>query len=469
MAEVDLWSVTRVRERLRGGDLTSVELTESLLRRIEETEPLVHAYAHVCAESAMQAALEADERRAAGEDLPLLGIPLAVKDNIETVDAPTEVGSRVMRGHRALRDATVVERLRAAGAVILGKAVTHEFAYGLNTPPTRNPWDLDRFPGASSAGPAVAVAVGSALGALGTDTAGSVRTPAAVNGIVGFKPTYGRVSRAGVFPASPSLDHVGVLARTVEDCSLLLQAICGPDPRDPSTLPAAAGGPDPAGDTTMDLRGVRIGVERSYFFDYPEVQDGVRDAAEQGLEVLASLGAEVVDVSVPELAFASAAGSIINLVDNSAWHQRLLHTHYCDYEPDTRRMLSLGALIPGAAYVNAQKARRVIVDALRRTYRDHNLTALVGPTIPTVAHVLTDPPLSPTPRLSPLVHHNYPGNLAGLPALSVPCGFSDDLPVGLHIMGPPLGEENVLRVGLAYQRATSWSACTPPLDLGGVS
>jgi aspartyl-tRNA(Asn)/glutamyl-tRNA(Gln) amidotransferase subunit A len=453
---VELCSVTAVRERLRVGDLTSVQLTESLLRRINETEPLVHAYAHVCAESAMRSALAADERRAAGEDLPLLGIPLAIKDNIETVDAPTEVGSRVMRGHRPLRDATVVERLRAAGAVILGKTVTHEFAYGLNTPPTRNPWDLDRFPGASSAGSAVAVAVGSAFGALGTDTAGSVRTPAAVNGIVGFKPTYGRVSRAGVFPASPSLDHVGVLARTVEDCTLLFEAICDPGPS------------RSAADTTVDLRGVRLGVERPYFFDYPEVQDGIRDAAEQAVEVLASLGAEVVEVSVPELGFASAAGSIINLVENSAWHHRLLHTHYCDYEPETRRMLSLGALIPAAAYVNAQKARRVIVDALRRTYWEHGLTALVGPTIPTVAHVLTDPPLRPTPRLSPLVHHNYPANLAGLPALSVPCGFSDDLPVGLHITGRPFGDDNVLRVGLAYQRATRWNACAPPLDVGAV-
>jgi len=467
---VELCSATRVRERLRVGELTSVELTESLLRRIKETEPLVHAYAHVCAESAMRSALAADERRAAGEDLPLLGIPLAIKDNIETVDAPTEVGSRVMRGHRPLRDANVVERLRAAGAVILGKTVTHEFAYGLNTPPTRNPWDLDRFPGASSAGSAVAVAVGSAFGALGTDTAGSVRTPAAVNGIVGFKPTYGRISRAGVFPASPSLDHVGMLARTVEDCTLLFEAICDPVPWDStSTLFAAVGGPVPAYDTTVDLRGVRLGVEQAYFFDYPEVQDGIRHAAEQAVEVLASLGAEVVDVSVPELVFASAAGSIINLVENSAWHQRLLHTHYCDYEPETRRMLSLGSLIPAAAYVNAQKARRVIVDALHRTYREHDLTALVGPTIPTVAHVLTDPPLSPTPRLSPLVHHNYPANLAGLPALSVPCGFSDDLPVGLHVTGRPFGDDNVLRVGLAYQRATGWSSCSPPLDVGEVS
>jgi aspartyl-tRNA(Asn)/glutamyl-tRNA(Gln) amidotransferase subunit A len=469
MAEVALWSATRVRERLRVGDLTSVELTESLLRRIKETEPLVHAYANVCAESAMRSALAADERRAAGEDLPLLGIPLAIKDNIETVDAPTEVGSRVMRGHRPLHDANVVERLRSAGAVILGKTVTHEFAYGLNTPPTRNPWDLDRFPGASSAGSAVAVAVGSAFGALGTDTAGSVRTPAAVNGIVGFKPTYGRISRAGVFPASPSLDHVGVLARTVEDCALLFEAICAPFPWEATSTPfTAVGGPDPAGDTMVDLRGVRLGVERPYFFDHPEVQDGVRHAAEQAVEVLASLGADVVDVSVPELVFASAVGSIINLVENSAWHQRLLHTRYCDYEPETRRMLSLGALIPAAAYVNAQKARRVIVDALRRTYREHDLTALVGPTIPTVAHVLTDPPLSPTPRLSPLVHHNYPANLAGLPALSVPCGFSDGLPVGLHVTGRPFGDDNVLRVGLAYQRATRWSACSPPLDVGEV-
>jgi aspartyl-tRNA(Asn)/glutamyl-tRNA(Gln) amidotransferase subunit A len=456
------WTVAAARQRLASGDLSAVELTQLMLDRIEDTEPLVHAYAYLAPERALAAARQADRRRAAGEDLPLLGIPVAVKDNMETADAPTEVGSRVMQGYQADRDATVVERIRTAGAVILGKTVTHEFAYGLDTPPTRNPWRLDCFPGASSAGSAVAVATGSAPAALGTDTAGSVRTPAALNGVTGLKPTYGRVSRAGVFPASPSLDHVGFLTRTVEDCAILLEVTAGSDPRDPSCLADAL--KDPGPDRVPDLRGVRLGMERSYFFDYPEVQPGVRQAADAAIAQLTRLGAEAVEVSIPELDLMSAVGSIINLADNSAWHRRLMRDRSGDYDPATRRMLTLGAMISAAAYANAHKARRLLARAVRQAFEAHRLDALVGPTVPGVAHsLLTTPPQAPTPRLSPLVHHNYPGNLTGLPALSIPCGFADGLPAGLQIMGRPLAERQIMRIGRAFQQSTDWHTRRPPL------
>jgi Asp-tRNA(Asn)/Glu-tRNA(Gln) amidotransferase A subunit family amidase len=463
MTDIQSWTVTAARERLASGDLSAVELTQLVLDRIEDTEPAVHAYAYVSRERALEAARLADRRRAAGENLPLLGIPLAVKDNMETVDAPTEVGSRVMTGYRPTRDATVVGRARAAGAVIVGKTVTHEFAYGLNTPPTRNPWRLECFPGASSAGSAVAVAVGSAPAAFGSDTAGSVRTPAAVNGIVGLKPTYGRVSRAGVFQASPSLDHVGFLTRSVEDCALLLTVTAGLDPRDPSTI-ACLTEPDLTVDNAPDLHGVRLGMERSYFFDYPAVQPGVREAADAAIAQLAALGADVVEVSIPELDLMSAAGSVINLADNSAWHRRLMRDKRSGYDPGTRRMLTLGAMIPAAAYANAHKARRVLSRAVRAAFEAHHLDALVGPTVPGVAHSLvTTPPLAPTPRLSPLVHHNYPGNLTGLPVLSLPCGFTEGLPVGLQIMGRPLGERQIMQIGLAFQRSTDWHTRRPDI------
>jgi aspartyl-tRNA(Asn)/glutamyl-tRNA(Gln) amidotransferase subunit A len=451
-------------ELLASGDISAFELTQLVLDRIEDTEPLVHAYAYTSRERALEAARLADRRRAAGDDLPLLGVPLAVKDNMETVDAPTEVGSRAMKGYRSSRDATVVERVRAAGAVILGKTVTHEFAYGLNTPPTRNPWRLDCFPGASSAGSAVAVAVGSAPAALGSDTAGSVRTPAAVNGIVGLKPTYGRVSRAGVFQASPSLDHVGFLTRSVEDCALLLRITAGSDPEDPSTLGDGTDDFDITMDGMPDLHGVRLGMDRSYFFGYADVQPGVREAAGAAISQLASLGAEVTEISIPELDLMSAVGSVINLADNSAWHRRLMRDKRADYDPATRRMLTLGAMIPAAAYANAHKARRLLSRAVRQAFEANQLDALVGPTVPGVAHsLLTTPPLVPTPRLSPLVHHNYPGNLTGLPVLSVPCGFADGLPVGLQIMGRPLAERQIMQIGLAYQRSTDWHTRHPAI------
>ncbi|MGH3219813.1 MAG: amidase [Streptosporangiaceae bacterium] len=462
MTEMPSWTLTAARQRLASGDLSAVELTQMMLNRIEDTEPLVHAYAYIASEQALKAARLADRRRAAGQDLPLLGIPLAAKDNMETFDAPTEVGSRVMRGYQPSRDATVVERIRAAGAVILGKTVTHEFAYGLDTPPTRNPWRLDCFPGASSAGSAVAVAAGSALAALGTDTAGSVRTPAALNGVTGLKPTYGRVSRAGVFPASPSLDHVGFLTRSVEDCAVLLEVTAGADPQDPSCLADVLGELEP--DQAPDLRGVRLAMERSYFFDYAEVQPGVREAADTAIAQLTSLGAEVIEISIPELDLMSAVGSIINMADNSAWHRRLMRDRRCDYDPATRRMLTLGAMIPATAYANAHKARRVLSQAVRKAFEANQLDALVGPTVPGVAHsLLTTPPLAPTPRLSPLVHHNYPGNLTGLPVLSIPCGFADGLPVGLQIMGRPLAERQIMRIGRAFQRSTDWHTRRPPL------
>ena len=438
---------------MSAGTLTSEELTHAVLSRLADTEPLVHAYACV-SDAALDAARHADELRRRGQCSPLLGIPIAVKDVFHTKDLPTEAGSRVLEGFRPDTDATSVARLRAAGAVVIGKTVTHEFAYGMNVPPTRNPWRLDSYPGGSSAGSAAAVAVGSAMAALGTDTAGSVRTPASVTGVVGLKPTYGRVSRHGVIPASPSMDHVGVLTRSVADCSLVFDAIAGHDPRDPSTLtdpPTAR--PDP--DEVLDLTGVRLGVERAYFLESPHVADGVRRTVEDAMKVVSDLGAEVVDVSIPELDWSTIVGNTIMAVDYSAWHRELLRHKSDLYHPETRRMLLLGLTIPAVAYDQARRVRRRIVEASRDAFRTHQLDALIGPTIP-----VTAPTIEAMSRpdggidLSGLVHHNFPANLAGLPALSVPCGFTDGLPVGLQFTGRPLDEARILTLGRAYEAAT---------------
>ena len=257
------------------------------------TDPVVHAYVMVLAERARRAAYQADREFAQGRCRgPLHGIPVAVKDICYMRDLPTEAGSRVLTGFVPGYDATVVRRLEDAGAVIVGKTMTHEFAYGVNTPPTRTPWNLECYPGGSSVGSAVAVTVGSAFAAIGTDTGGSIRNPAAINGIVGLKPTYGRVSRSGVVSLGTSLDHVGPLTRTVEDCALVLQAIAGHDPADVGSVNEPV--PDFRSDLETGVRGLVIGVERAHFF-YDGVTDDTRQAVEAVLETLQGLGATIVD------------------------------------------------------------------------------------------------------------------------------------------------------------------------------
>lgn len=443
---------------LAEGEITSLELTGGVLSRLAETEPCVRAYTVVC-ETALAEAQRADRRRRDGAlaSSPLLGIPVAVKDLFHMSDASTEAGSRVLKGFRPDKDASTVARLREAGAVLVGKTVMHEFAYGMNVPPTRNPWRLDSYPGGSSAGSAVAVAVGSAFAALGTDTAGSVRTPASVNGVVGLKPTYGRISRFGVIPASPSLDHVGIISRSVGDSALLLGVLAGHDPLDPTSLL------EPSQDWIAESRreglaGVRLGIDRAYFLDWPGVAGGVRQAVVEALQVLKGLGACIVEVSIPALEWSSVVGSTIMTVDYSTWHQQLLRTHFDDYEPGTRRMLMLGLMVPAVTYAQAQRVRRVVVQGVREAFASARLDALVAPTIPVTAPTIaamTD--ADGAIDLSGLVHHSLPANVTGLPALTVPCGLDGGMPVGLQIIGRPLDEGTILGIGSAFERATPWS------------
>jgi aspartyl-tRNA(Asn)/glutamyl-tRNA(Gln) amidotransferase subunit A len=467
-------SVAEAASLIASRRLSPVELTRSVLQRIDETEASVHAYATRLDEQALDAARAAESAIARGEYRgPLHGIPIALKDLFYTAGIPTSAGSDVLAGFVPGYDATVTERLRAAGAVCVGKTVTHEFAYGQNVPPTRNPWDLERTPGGSSAGSGAAVAAHSCLAAMGTDTGGSIRMPASVDGVVGLKPTYGRVSRFGVMPLSWSLDHCGPLTKTVEDTALVMNAIAGHDPRDPASSPM--GTDDLTEHLRDDVRGLRLGVPRKYFFD--RIHRTVGDAVERAIGVLQSLGTVCVEVDIPHVDLSVPIGISILMPEASAIHQSWLRQHSDRYDSGTRRMLEAGELVLATDYLRAQRARSIVKAAFKTVFRDHQLDALITPTEPTLATRLDQLSVDfgdgqSEPFFSVFVRQTIPFNVSGLPALSVPCGFSGDteggrigsgLPIGLHIAGRPFDEATVLRIGFAYESATDWSTRRPAI------
>lgn len=435
--------------RIADRTVTAGELVAAVLQQLAATEPAVHAYASVDEEGAEAAAAMLDRELARGRYRgPLHGVPVGVKDLIWTEGLRTEAGSRAMAGFVPDRDATVVARLKDAGAIVIGKTVTHEFAFGRNEPATRCPWDLRCYPGGSSAGSGVAVAVGSAFAALGTDTGGSIRVPASVNGVVGLKPTFGRVSRDGVVPLSHSLDAVGPLARTPEDCALVLGAIAGADPRDPSTLNEPV--PDYRAALVESLEGRRIGVDRAAIEDV-SLEDEAAGAFADAVQTLRGLGATVVDVDITELRHAEACGLTLAFSEVSFWHRDLLRRRGGDYDRGTRAMVEVGFALTGPEIVAAQRMRELIKRAVRRAFEEGQLDALVGPTLqgPTV-------PLKDRNTLRGTHRLLIGANVAGLPALNVPCGATGaGLPLGLHLLGRPFGEPELLQIAHAYERSTN--------------
>lgn len=460
---VDL-TIAAAGSRMRRGEISSAELTDATLRRIAATEDRIHAYVHIYGDQALAAAIKRDRERVSGHWRgPLHGIPVAIKDLLATADAPTEAGSEALKGTRTGYDAAVVERLHAAGAVIVGKTVTHELAYGVNTPPTRNPWGDDHYPGGSSAGSGAALAARSAFGAIGTDTGGSIREPAALNGLVGLKPTFGRVSRYGVFPLSPSLDHVGPMTRSVQDCALLLSAIAGYDARDGGSIDEPV--PDYLHGIDAGARGLRIGVERGFFFG-GSLTEPVRAAVEAVIDELAEAGAEVIEVSMPELPVMSPVGLTILLAEASAAHHELLRERGGQLHQQTRIMLELGELVPATHYVKAVNARSLLKEVTRRTFAAHGLDLLLSPTLPapTVAmDALGVPDENGEDPLTMAINLAFPANVTGLPALTIPCGFSPDgFPIGVQLMGRPFDEATLFRAALAYERNHDWIDLSPP-------
>ncbi|HEC36451.1 MAG TPA: Asp-tRNA(Asn)/Glu-tRNA(Gln) amidotransferase subunit GatA, partial [Anaerolineae bacterium] len=416
---------------------------------------------------------------------PLQGIPLAVKDVLCTAGVPTTCGSRILEDFVPPYDATAVARLKAARAVLLGKTNTDEFAMGSSTEnsaffPTRNPWDLSRVPGGSSGGSAAAVAAGECLGALGTDTGGSVRQPAAFCGVVGLKPTYGRVSRYGLVAFASSLDQVGVLAKDVTDTAILLGVIAGHDPLDSTSVDASV--PDYTAALTGDIRGVRIGVPREYFI--PGMQPEVEAAVRAALDQLADLGAEVIEVSLPHTDYALPAYYLIAPAEASANLARYDGVRYglrveqptleATYEatrgqgfgPEVKRRIMLGtyALSAGyydAYYLKAQKVRTLIKQDFDRAFE--RVDVIVAPTTPTTAFRLGEKVDDPIQMYLSDVF-TLAANLAGICGVSLPCGFDGEgLPIGMQVMGPAFGEETILRVAHAYEQATQWHKRRPPL------
>jgi len=468
---------------LRRKELSARALVAAMYARIAEVDCDLHSYLLFTRDEAEQQAAEVDERRARGSDLPpLAGIPLALKDIFCTQGIETTCGSKILAGFVPPYDAHVVERCRANGLVLLGKTNMDEFAMGSSTEnssrgPSRNPWDLEKVPGGSSGGSAAAVAASEAIVALGTDTGGSIRQPASLCGIVGMKPTYGRISRYGVIAYASSLDQVGPLVKEVRDCALMLNVLCGHDARDATSLDSPT--PDYTQSLTTDLKGLRVGLVRE-FMEYQGVgvDAEVGGAVRAAVDKLQELGAECEEVSLPNLNYSipvyyiiapAEASSNLARYDGVQYGHRTataddiieMYTKTRDegFGAEVKRRIMLGtyALSAGyydAYYIKAGQVRTLIRRDFDRAFARCDL--LVGPVSPTVAFGLgekTDDPVSM--YLSDVC--TIPVNLAGLPGMSIPCGFSSDgLPIGLHLVGKTLGEETILRAAYAYEQSTDW-------------
>lgn len=456
-AELCYNSIEDLAPKLRTGEVSPVDIVEALLARIDEHNDFLKAYLHVDAEGARKAARAAEiEISAGGYRCPLHGIPVAYKDIFHVQGLPTTAGSRLMADYVADEDCTVASKLRQAGAICIGKLNTIEFASGSMEVygNARNPWHTERHPGGSSSGSAAALAAQLVHGAMGSDTGGSIRIPASLCGIVGLKPTYGRVSRAGIIPLSWSLDHAGPMARTVADVAYLLQAVAGPDPRDPSAALQAV--PDFSSALTGDIRGLRIGVPRNYFFDMvdPEVVGAVRTAA----ATMESLGAQIYEIELPTCEHASAASWALAYTESFAFHRDNFFARSRDYTP------AFFHKITGAACLSAEE--RLLADRVRELTTTEFMAALkevdviVTPTTSYPAHPIDGPPPES------LTHSlTRPISLTGLPSLSLPCGFaSGGLPVGLQLTGRAWDESTVLRLGHSYEQATGWFRHRAPLN-----
>jgi aspartyl-tRNA(Asn)/glutamyl-tRNA(Gln) amidotransferase subunit A len=459
---------------LRSGEASSVELTQACLQRIQIWEPTIQACVTIMIDSATREATAADLGLAGGKDRrTLLGIPLGIKDLIETRGVRTTAGSQVLADFIPERDASVVTRLRGgAGAVMLCKTNTHEFAYGTITPPTRNPWNTAHVPGGSSGGSAAAVATGECLGALGTDTGGSIRIPAAACGVTGLKPTFGLVSRAGIIPLSWSLDHAGPIGRSVEDCAVLLDALAGFDPLDPDSvdvpLLAFAASLNNHLEPDQAVAGTRIGVPNRFFFRSldPEVEQAVRSA----IELYASLGAIITEVEIPDsIEEMFAVYRAIQRPEAYTYHyeQGWLESGADLYRPAIREVILAGSTYSAMDYIRAQRARREFTTAMQSIFT--RVDALVTPTLPEPARSVDriDEPAVYNGVTEPAgyaLRYTFPFNLSGQPALTIPCGFtSTSLPIGLQLVATHFGEPTLFRLGHAYQRSTDWHTRMPPL------
>jgi aspartyl-tRNA(Asn)/glutamyl-tRNA(Gln) amidotransferase subunit A len=485
----ELWQLTisEAADLLSRRELSAVELTRAHLDRIAQVEGSVRAFVTTTEDAALREAERIDRLRGEGTPLgPLAGIPLAIKDVIATEGVTTTCSSRILEHFVPPYDATVIIRLKGAGAVFVGKTNMDEFAMGSSTEnsaffPTHNPWDLERVPGGSSGGSAAAVAAGEAMGALGSDTGGSVRQPGALTNTVALKPTYGRVSRFGLIAFASSLDQIGPFARSARDAARILQVIAGHDPLDSTSVDVPV--PDYAAALTGDLTGLRVGVPQEYFVEGTE--PGVRKAVEDSIETLKSLGAQIGECSLPHTRYGVAAYYIIAPSEASANLARydgvkygfslrdgaqdiidyVSRTRDAGFGPEVKRRIMLGtyALSSGyydAYYLKAERVRTLIKQDFDWAFERFDV--LVAPTSPTVAFKIGEKVTDPYAMYLNDVF-TIPANLAGIPGISIPGGFSGGLPVGLQLLGPAWGEDRLLHVADAFQRVTDFHTQWPPV------
>jgi aspartyl-tRNA(Asn)/glutamyl-tRNA(Gln) amidotransferase subunit A len=457
------WTIAEASAALATGEVSPVELVENCLARIEAQDATLHSYVLTLPEAARAAAREAEAALRRGERRgPLHGIPIALKDIYETAGIRTTGHSRIKLDHVPAADATTTRKLAEAGTILLGKLATHEFAMGgpsfdLPFPPARNPWNPACFTGGSSSGSGAAVAAGLALGTLGSDTGGSIRQPSAFCGLAGIKPSYGRVSRAGVLPLSFSLDNCGPMAWTSRDCALLLQAIAGADSGDPASVDLPV--PDYVAALGGDLKGMRIGVPRGFYEADPALHPEVKAGFDASLVVLSDLGARVEEVRLSPLEDYHAACAVILLAEAFAIHEATLKTRWRDYGAYFRRRVMPGALITASDYVQATRLRRSLALEMDAALGTHTVLAFPTSLIP-------PPKIEEVPGLAFLERASLttPANVSGHPALSVCCGFTAaGLPIGLQLVGRRFDEATLLKVGDAYERATPWRQRRPKL------
>ncbi|MBB6735400.1 amidase [Cohnella zeiphila] len=445
--------------RIRSREISPVELAEQAVARIEQVNPSLNAFVTVTAELAMEQAKQAEQELMKGNYKgPLHGIPIVHKDLYYTKGIRTTASSKILKDFVPDYDSTAVAKLAEAGTVLLGKVQTHEFASGTTTNsvhfgPCRNPWNLERVPGGSSGGTGAAVASGIAYMGTGSDTGGSIRIPAACCGVVGMKPTYGRVSRYGIVPMGWSLDHAGPLTRSVLDASLSLDAMSGFDPKDESTVNLPA--PGLKMEYAESLKGVRIGIPTRYYYD--NVEADVLTAVQAAIAKFKELGAEVVEVELSKIGYARSAASAILMGELVAYHEPWLESRPEDYGADVRMMLESGRNLPASTYLQAQRARHLVVQDF--------LDALSGvDVLLTPATPLTAPTAEDFSRTLRLAEFTMPTNLTGLPSLSMPCGFSPEgMPVNLQLIGRPFDEATVLGIGYGYECNTEWHLRHPEL------
>ena len=483
-ADLPALSISEVRKLLRTREISPRDVLEGLRARIEKIEPQIEAYLSIDFDAALKEAEKVDI------DLPLGGIPIAIKDMINVEGQPCTCGSKMLANYGAPYDATVVQKLRTAGAIPFGKTNMDEFAMGSSTENsafkmTRNPWDTSCVPGGSSGGSAAAVSADIAFGALGTDTGGSVREPAAMCGIVGLKPSYGRVSRFGVTAFASSLDQVGPFAKTVGDCALLMSAIAGHDPQDSTSLGEIV--PDYSKNLEIDLAGTRLGVPKEYLIG--EALDAhVRSAVNAAVEVLESLGAEIVMISLPHTEYSIAAYYVTATAEASANLARFDGVRYgyradkprdlIDYYARTRgeglgaevkRRIILGTYVLSsgyydAYYVRAQKVRELIRQDFANAFKQ--VDAIISPTTPDVAFKFGERSADPLKMYLADIFTNS-ANLAGICGISVPCGFANvegkELPIGLQLLGKSLDEARILQIAHAYEQSTEWHKKRPAI------